>query len=77
MLTSVTAVSFGVSIHYSLEEQPLGTAGPLTLIPGLDEPFLVMNGDVLTDLDYGQSVPPSSGAGRRCHGGHVFEGGQD
>ncbi len=44
---------FGVTIHYSLEDQPLGTAGPLTLIPGLDEPFLVMNGDVLTDLDYG------------------------
>jgi NDP-sugar pyrophosphorylase family protein len=45
---------FGVSIYYSLEEQPLGTAGPLTLIPGLDEPFLVMNGDVLTDHDYGR-----------------------
>ena len=45
---------FGVSIHYSLEDRPLGTAGPLTLIAGLDEPFLTMNGDVLTDLDYGR-----------------------
>jgi len=45
---------FGVRIRYSFEEQPLGTAGPLTLIPGLDEPFLTMNGDVLTDLDYGE-----------------------
>jgi NDP-mannose synthase len=43
----------GVNIRYSLETQPLGTAGPLTLIPDLDEPFLTMNGDVLTDLDYG------------------------
>ena len=43
---------FGVRIEYSYEEEPLGTAGPLTLISGLDEPFLVMNGDVLTDLDY-------------------------
>jgi NDP-sugar pyrophosphorylase family protein len=43
----------GLNIRYSQETQPLGTAGPLTLIPGLDEPFLVMNGDVLTDLDYG------------------------
>lgn len=43
---------FGVQIRYSCEEEPLGTAGPLTLIAGLDEPFLVMNGDVLTDLDY-------------------------
>jgi NDP-sugar pyrophosphorylase family protein len=42
----------GVHIHYSYEETPLGTVGPLTLITGLDETFLVMNGDVLTDLDF-------------------------
>jgi NDP-sugar pyrophosphorylase family protein len=44
---------FGVHIRYSRESQPLGTAGPLGLIEGLDEPFLVMNGDLLTTLDYG------------------------
>ncbi|MBN2325907.1 MAG: NTP transferase domain-containing protein [Candidatus Omnitrophica bacterium] len=43
---------FGVKIDYSYEDQPLNTIGPLTLISGLDEPFLVMNGDLLTDLDY-------------------------
>ncbi|MBN1139909.1 MAG: NTP transferase domain-containing protein [Anaerolineae bacterium] len=43
----------GVRIHYSREEQPLGTAGPLSLVPGLTDPFLVMNGDLLTTLDYG------------------------
>ena len=43
---------FGVQIRYSIEEQPLGTAGALTLIPDLTEPFLVMNGDVLTNLDF-------------------------
>lgn len=43
---------FGVQIRYSREDAPLGTAGPLTLITDLDEPFLVMNGDVLTNLDY-------------------------
>ncbi len=42
----------GVKISYSYEEQPLGTAGPLTLIEGLDEPFLLMNGDLLTDLNF-------------------------
>lgn len=42
---------FGVRIAYSQEERPLGTAGPLSLIEGLDEPFLVTNGDVLTTLD--------------------------
>ncbi len=43
----------GVSIDYHYEEIPLGTAGPLATIPDLDETFLVMNGDVLTTLDYG------------------------
>jgi NDP-sugar pyrophosphorylase family protein len=43
---------FGVAIDYSLEGLPLGTAGPLSLIDRPDEDFLVMNGDILTDLDY-------------------------
>lgn len=43
---------FGVKIRYSIEDHPLGTAGALTLIPDLSEPFLVMNGDVLTNLDF-------------------------
>lgn len=45
---------FGVNIHYSFEEEPLGTAGPLKLVDGLHEPFLVMNGDVLTNLNYSE-----------------------
>ena len=40
----------GMNISYSYEENPLGTSGPLSLIKGLDESFLVTNGDVLTDL---------------------------
>ena len=43
---------YGVTIAYSKEEQPLGTAGPLSLLPNLPETFLVMNGDVLTALNY-------------------------
>ena len=43
---------WGVKIDYSLEDQPLSTIGPLTLIPDLPENFLVMNGDILCDLDY-------------------------
>jgi NDP-sugar pyrophosphorylase family protein len=43
---------FGVKIAYSREEQPLGTAGPIALVSNLDERFLVMNGDVLTAIDY-------------------------
>lgn len=43
---------WGVRISYSREESPLGTAGPLTLVSGLERTFLVMNGDLLTTLDY-------------------------
>ena len=42
----------GVQIDYSESEEPQGTAGALREIDGLDEPFLAMNGDVLTTLDY-------------------------
>ena len=44
---------WGVEIDYSREDKPLGTVGPLALIDDLPEDFLVMNGDVLTTLDYG------------------------
>jgi NDP-sugar pyrophosphorylase family protein len=43
---------WGVHIDYSLEQHPLGTMGPLRLLQDLPSHFLVMNGDVLTDLDY-------------------------
>jgi NDP-sugar pyrophosphorylase family protein len=43
-----------LSIKYSMEEKPLGTAAPLKLIKNLHENFLVMNGDVLTNLDFRQ-----------------------
>ena len=42
---------WGLHISYSYEENPLGTAGPLSLIPDLGSTFLVTNGDVLTTLD--------------------------
>ncbi len=40
----------GLHISYCCECQPLGTAGPLADVPGLDDTFLVANGDVLTTL---------------------------
>jgi NDP-sugar pyrophosphorylase family protein len=43
---------FGVRLAYSREENPLGTAGPIALIPNSGETFLVMNGDLLTNIDY-------------------------
>ena len=41
-----------LSISFVEESVPTGTAGSLSLVPGLSETFLVMNGDLLTNLDY-------------------------
>jgi NDP-mannose synthase len=41
---------FGLNIDYSYEDKPMGTAGPVAFIPGLDDTFLVTNGDVLSTL---------------------------
>jgi NDP-sugar pyrophosphorylase family protein len=43
---------YGVAIRYSREEKALGTAGPLAIIRDLPETFIVMNGDILTTLNY-------------------------
>lgn len=45
--------AFGLRIRYSEEKEPLGTAGPLRLVQDLEENFFVLNGDVLTSIDYG------------------------
>lgn len=42
----------GLTIEYAVEAEPRGTVGPLAHIGGLPDDFIVMNGDVLTDLDY-------------------------
>ena len=42
----------GLKIRYSIENKPLGTAGPIAQIDDLDDNFLVMNGDVLTTLNF-------------------------
>lgn len=43
---------WNIKIDYSLEDSPLGTMGPLKLIEDLPDHFLVMNGDILTDLNF-------------------------
>jgi NDP-sugar pyrophosphorylase family protein len=43
---------WGLKLDYSLEDEPLSTIGPLTLIDDLPDNFLVMNGDILCDLNY-------------------------
>ncbi len=45
-----------VSISYVREKNPTGTAGSISMVPNLDETFIVMNGDILTSLDYSKLV---------------------
>ncbi|QDS95824.1 D-glycero-alpha-D-manno-heptose 1-phosphate guanylyltransferase [Roseimaritima multifibrata] len=42
----------GVELSYVSEDMPLGTAGALRLVNEVDDPILVMNGDILTNIDY-------------------------
>jgi mannose-1-phosphate guanylyltransferase/phosphomannomutase len=50
--------AFGVSMQYVVEDTPLGTAGAVKMAAEIlgDEPFLVISGDALTDLDLGALV---------------------
>lgn len=45
---------WGIQIEYSFEDIPLGTMGPLKNILNLPDHFLVMNGDILSDINYAQ-----------------------
>jgi NDP-mannose synthase len=45
-----------INLHYVDETNPTGTAGSLAFVQGLNDTFLVMNGDVLTDLDFDELV---------------------
>lgn len=54
---------WGVDLDYSYEPQPLGTAGPLALIKDLNETFLVMNADVLTNMAFQKLLRYHQGRG--------------
>ncbi|MDD5449054.1 MAG: sugar phosphate nucleotidyltransferase [Candidatus Omnitrophica bacterium] len=44
---------YGIPVNFSKEDKPLGTCGPIKLLKDkLTEPFLLMNGDILTTLDF-------------------------
>jgi NDP-sugar pyrophosphorylase family protein len=44
---------FGCQIEYLREDRPLGTCGALTLLPKADKPILVLNGDLITQAEFG------------------------
>src|SRR4051812_22760303 len=47
---------WGVELTYAYETTPLGTAGPIARLPREDRPLLVLNGDLLTTLNFAQLV---------------------
>ena len=47
---------FGVSINYLRESSPMGTAGSLSLLPNLDKSVLILNGDVVTNMDFSRVI---------------------
>jgi NDP-sugar pyrophosphorylase family protein len=53
----------GASFRFVREDEPLGTAGPLRLVGDLNDTFLLMNGDLLTDLDFGALLEAHRAAG--------------
>ncbi len=44
--------AFGVELHYVSEDKPLGTAGALGVMEPPTRPFVVINGDILTRVDF-------------------------
>ena len=55
--------AYGVRIDYAEEDEPLGTAGPMREIEGLDSTFIALNGDILTTLDIRELVGAHRAAG--------------
>jgi NDP-sugar pyrophosphorylase family protein len=58
---------YGLELQYQREEQPLGTVGPLALVADrLPDDFLVLNGDVLSDIDFDALLR------QHCASGHIL-----
>jgi NDP-sugar pyrophosphorylase family protein len=50
--SQANALPSDLELRWHWEDEPLGTAGALRVVPGLDGTFIAMNGDILTTLDY-------------------------
>ena len=54
--SQATALPDDLELRWHWEQEPLGTAGALRMVPGLSGTFIAMNGDILTTLDYRELV---------------------
>ncbi|MGD8329658.1 MAG: sugar phosphate nucleotidyltransferase [Acidobacteriota bacterium] len=57
---------FGLKVRYHVEDEPLGTVGALPTVEDLDEDFLVMNGDICTNLDFHTFFDSHVASGRKA-----------
>jgi NDP-sugar pyrophosphorylase family protein len=55
--------NYGIAIDYHREQEPLGTVGALALLDDLEDDFLVMNGDILTDMSYSAFMESHAASG--------------
>jgi NDP-sugar pyrophosphorylase family protein len=55
--------AYGIPIDYCREHEPLGTAGAIGLVEDLDDDFLVINGDTVTDVDYSRVLADHAASG--------------
>ena len=59
-----SGAQWGLDVDYAMEDQPLGTMGPVVaMLDRLPDQFLVLNGDILTDLDFGALLGAHGGSG--------------
>jgi NDP-mannose synthase len=64
-LSEATELTSQLECRWHWEDEPLGTAGALGVIPNLEGTFLVMNGDILTTLDFGELLAVHRRSGAR------------
>lgn len=61
--TEAADAAAGLELRYVYEEEPLGTAGAIKTLEAPDGPLLVMNGDILSDIDYRELIEFHSESG--------------
>src|SRR6266566_4034566 len=61
--TQTNTLPADLELRWHWEQEPLGTAGALRIVPGLTGTFIAMNGDILTTLDYRELVAFHEGEG--------------
>lgn len=57
---------FGLNIEYLIEEKPLGTGGPLSLLPEMENSFVVTNADIISSLNFASMLNEHNNSSAFC-----------